>query len=138
VIARALARVVARQARPTPLHLLPAYAAGLRDQRAAHRAAIPVERIAAPLLLISGQDDQVWPAGAMADAIVARRSTIGRAQGDRHVSYADAGHIIRPPIGATTVLWTERLYSGGTPLGQAAAQAGAWQEIVQFLADHLG
>jgi hypothetical protein len=57
--------------------------------------------------------------------------------GDRHRSFADAGHIIRPPIIPTTITWTEGLYSGGTPEGCARAIQEAWAEILRFLGEHL-
>ena len=41
--------------------LRPAFESSLDDASAAAAAAIPVEKIAGPLMLISGTDDQVWP-----------------------------------------------------------------------------
>src|SRR3990167_4572765 len=40
------------------------------------RARIPVERIAAPLLVQGGGDDQVWASGAMAEAIGRSRAAV--------------------------------------------------------------
>jgi len=77
---------------PKALHLRTAYAARLRDEDATQAAAIAVERIRCPLLLLSGEDDQMWPASEMAAAAMSRR---GRAD-DRHLSFADAGHFLGP------------------------------------------
>lgn len=122
--------------RPRALHLLSAYSTSLRDRTAVEKAAIHTEQIAAPILFLSGDDDQMWPGREMADALLHQRTAAGRL-GDRHCSFAAAGHIIRPPIIPTTVTWTERMYSGGTPEGCARANTAAWAEILQFLAKHL-
>ncbi len=86
---------------------------------------------------MSGNDDQVWPATEMAVALMRRRAQ-ARRSADRHLSFADAGHIIPPPFMPTTVTWTEDLYSGGTPEGSARASVQAWAEILRFLDEHLG
>ncbi|MEO0900275.1 MAG: acyl-CoA thioester hydrolase/BAAT C-terminal domain-containing protein, partial [Bacteroidota bacterium] len=35
-------------------------------------AVIPVEKIAGPILLLSGRDDQVWPSATMSDMMEER------------------------------------------------------------------
>ncbi len=118
---------------PHALHFHDAYAAGLANREAVAAATIEVERIRAPLLLLSGADDQMWPADEMAAAILSRR---GRAD-DEHRSFADAGHFLGPPLIPTTVPWNDALVSGGTAAGNAAAQRDGWQAILGFLARHL-
>jgi pimeloyl-ACP methyl ester carboxylesterase len=122
-----------RHPRPKALHLLAAYAAGLSGGTADDPAALAVERIRCPLLLLSGQDDQMWPSVTMADSIMARRD---RAD-DHHRSFPDAGHFFRPPFTPTTVPWNDSLFSGGTAAGNARAQAEGWQAILNFLNDRL-
>lgn len=122
-----------RHPRPKALHLLAAYAAGLSEASADDPAALAVERIRCPLLLLSGQDDQMWPSVTMADSIMARRD---RAD-DHHRSFPDAGHFFRPPFTPTTVPWKDSLFSGGTAAGNARAQAEGWQAILNFLNDRL-
>jgi dienelactone hydrolase len=99
-------------------------------------AEIRVERIEAPILFVSGSDDQMWPAAEMVGALMRRRAQ-ARRPSDQHLNLAEAGHIIRPPFMPTTVTWTENLYSGGTPEGNAKASVKAWAEILQFLGQHL-
>jgi dienelactone hydrolase len=94
-----------------------------------------VERIQAPLLLFSGDEDEVWPGSRMAADLLRRRATI--AAGDEHHLYPGAGHFLRPPVTPTTVTWTDDLRSGGTPAGVAAAQRAAWSRITEFLHEHL-
>ena len=43
------------------LHLIRRYLINLEDRAAIRDAAIPVERIRCPLLLVSGDDDAMWP-----------------------------------------------------------------------------
>src|SRR5580698_1589583 len=70
---------------------------GLRKVRGREDVLLPVERICAPLLLISGGDDHLWPAAEMCEAIVARRKRIGAAATTEHVNYPRAGHNLRYP-----------------------------------------
>jgi dienelactone hydrolase len=122
-----------RHPRPKALHLLAAYAAGLAERKAGDPAALAVEQIRCPLLLLSGQDDQMWPSVTMANSIMARRDRTD----DRHLSFPDAGHFFRAPFTPTTVPWNESLFSGGTAVGNARAQAEGWQAILNFLNDRL-
>jgi hypothetical protein len=112
------------------LHTLSAYAAGLARPEAA-AAALAVERCSAPMLLVAGADDEVWPAAEMAQAIVARR---GRAD-DRLLVFPETGHIsLRPPGLPTTVLRSGDLVFGGEPVAFASAMRATWSELLAFLA----
>lgn len=132
LIKNSLLGTFSRHPRPSALHLRNAYSPGSGDAKALDAAAIPVEKIAAPILFITGDDDQVWPAPIMVETMIERREQAD-IYGDRHLRFEDAGHIIRPPVTPTTVTWTEELYSGGTPEGCAKAQAVAWPEVLSFL-----
>ena len=121
---------------PRLMHLRAAYAEGLTGPDAG-AAALPVERIGAPILCLSADDDQLWPSGPMADALLARRVGAAPAAGDHHQRYPDAGHLIRLGILATTVSATSGVAFGGTPAGIAAAQADATARVVAFLDRHL-
>lgn len=52
----------------------------MRDEAAMARAAIPVERIAGPVLFVSGSRDEAWPSREMSDAMMQRL----KARGFRH------------------------------------------------------
>jgi pimeloyl-ACP methyl ester carboxylesterase len=52
----------------------------MRDEAAMARAAIPVERIAGPVLLVSASRDEAWPSKEMSDAMMQRL----KARGFRH------------------------------------------------------
>ena len=120
--------------RPPELHTVKAYEAALREA-AAREAAIPVERIRAPLLLLAGEDDEVWPAAQMGRALMERH---GRERSDRLVTYPNTGHIsLRPPGVPTTVLRSGELAFGGTAAGFFDAMQAAWPEILGFLGERL-
>ncbi len=122
-----------RRRRPSALRMLPAHESGLHKLARHPDAVIPVERVAAPMLLVAGAADAMWPSGAMARAIVERRD----AGVDRVLELADTGHLVPPPVVPTTVGWTSTLVSGGTAEGNAAGSARAWAATLEFLAEHL-
>jgi BAAT / Acyl-CoA thioester hydrolase C terminal/Acyl-CoA thioester hydrolase/BAAT N-terminal region len=133
LVLRAIRGAVARRPVVRALRMRPAYAPGLRDPTAVERAAIPVERINAPLLVLSGRDDAMWPSEQMADQLLARRRTYGVAAADRQLTFPGAGHFLRPPITPTTVARSADLVAGGTADGTARAQRQAWDAILAFL-----
>jgi alpha-beta hydrolase superfamily lysophospholipase len=112
-----------------------AYEAGLSDSKAVADAAIPIERFSAPLLLIAGTQDAVWPGEQMARELIKRR---GERADDRLLVLPDAGHFLRPPVIPTTVNRTDGLVGGGTPEGSAQGARLAWHTTLAFLRSHLG
>jgi dienelactone hydrolase len=130
--------------RGVPIPLTPRFVRGLEDDEAAALAEIPVERINGPVLLISGQDDAMWPSTRMAE-IARRRLEAHHFQHPyRHLAYAGAGHMIGTPYLPTTVLasrhpLTGELFAyGGTPQAYAAAREDSWREILKLLAETFG
>jgi fermentation-respiration switch protein FrsA (DUF1100 family) len=138
VVKHALLDRLSRHPRPKALHLRQTYEPSLADTNAAERAAIPVERIPCPLMLVSGEDDQMWPGAEMAEGIARRRQGSAAGAGDRYLRFPDAGHFVRPPVIPTTVHWNDAFVSGGTAAGDARMYAEAWRALLDFLGDHLG
>jgi dienelactone hydrolase len=106
-----------------------------RLRRTPRRAVIPVERIAAPLLLVAGDEDQLWPSLLMARAIMERRAERGRHPSDELLVYPGAGHLIGKayvPAGSTRIAGG-RIETGGSPQANARAQADAWPRVLAFL-----
>jgi dienelactone hydrolase len=130
-------------ASPAPLELRPLFLRGLEDRAAREAAAIPVERIRGPLLLISGEDDRLWPSPVLAEQAVARARAHAHPYPVAHLRYPDAGHMIGPaglPATVTVILHPlrgARLALGGTPAGNAAAAADSWPRALAFLRDAL-
>src|SRR5271156_1885847 len=120
------------------------FRAGLRNREAVERAAIPVEKIRGPILLISGGDDHLWPAAQMSEAIIARLKRNGRAHAAEHLHVAHAGHMLRYPHLPVTArdsrnkhLRGARFSFGGTPSADAEAQTQAWHRAIAFLRANL-
>jgi dienelactone hydrolase len=112
------------------------YSYRMRDSTTKERAAIQVERIRGPILLVAGDDDGLWPSFAMARQIIARRQKHRVRYLDVLLHYANAGHLIGKaylPVG-TTLVGGGRLETGGTVEGDALAQADAWPRVLSFLA----
>ncbi len=118
-----------------PYSVVDLFLARQQSQKDADHAAIQVENIRCPLLVISGQEDKIWPSSLYAKQIAERldenESTILR----KFIDFPDAGHgIIAPydkpiyhPVGK---FWCAL---GGTPEGNQLAYEKAWQETFAFL-----
>jgi dienelactone hydrolase len=114
-----------------------------QDQgRAAHpdraiAARIRVEDIAAPVLVVGGDDDQLWDSGGMAKNILAVRQRAGL--DTVALVYPDAGHFLGGAgMDPTTQYNASPMKAGGTPAANARAQAEAFAQTVAFLRRTLG
>lgn len=113
------------------LALRPAYERALDDDEAREHATIPLEHIAGPVLLISGSDDQMWPATALCELAMTRLARRKHPSADRHLTYDGAGHLLalpgsRPPD-------TGRFAVGGSPAADGHASDDAWPHVQDFL-----
>jgi dienelactone hydrolase len=118
------------------IQVAPMYQSALADHDAAQAAAIPVEHISCPVLLVSGDDDQMWPSSMMAEAITTRI----RAHGGQvtHLRYPDAGHqLLLPAQGGRVPLLGRLADLGGKPDANRRAARDAWPRVVRFLTDTL-
>ena len=144
-----LRRFMFRSAIPVALMKRPVmfrnlFRAGLRNSKAVAAAAILVERIRGPIMLVSGGDDHLWPAAQMSAAIVARLKQHNFAHGVEHLHYPSAGHMLRYPYLPTTArhsrnrhLRNARFSFGGTASADAEAQSDSWRRAVAFLKTSL-
>lgn len=121
------------------------FRAGLRNREAIARAAIPVEQIHGPILLVSGGDDHLWPAAEMCTAILARLTDHQFPHAVEHLNYPRAGHMLRYPHLPTTSrqsrnqhLGNARFSFGGNPAADAEANADSWRRAITFLRSSLG
>jgi dienelactone hydrolase len=120
------------------------FRAGLRNRGAIARAAIPVEQIGGPIMLVSGGDDHVWPATEMCEAILARLTDHCFPHTVEYRNYPHAGHMLRYPYLPTTSrqsrnrhLRNARFSFGGTAPADAEANADSWPRAIAFLRAHL-
>lgn len=101
-------------------------------------ATIPAEDAEAPILLLSGSDDQLWPATMFANVVVARLDALDYDYPYEHRAYHEAGHCVGTPYRPTT--WRPAAggaMKGGDPAAQASAQADAWPRVLEFFERHL-
>ena len=104
------------------------------DPAVLEKAAIPIENIKAPILLISGTQDQTWPADDFCRAIMSRLESGGFAYEHRHISHRGAGHQSFLPYLITA---HTAPISGGADKANAAAGFVSWRETIAFLNKHL-
>lgn len=97
-------------------------------------AAIPVERIEGPVLLVSGGEDTLWPSTELSSRAIGRLERHDHPWPFEHASYPDAGHAIRVPyrFGANDSP-DEAHRFGGTNRTNAHASADAWYRALRFL-----
>ena len=99
-------------------------------------AVIPVERIRAPMLLICGRSDSLWPSCPMASQVATRVNGAGVAN-VTVLAYSDAGHgVVGPPLDPKDDSYLELGRWGGTPSANNAARTDSWPKILTFLRDH--
>lgn len=98
------------------------------------QAAIEVERIDGPVLLISGEADRVWPSADLSTVAVDRLDANHHPWPYRHLSFQKAGHAIRVPYRFDdTDDPTARHKFGGTNQANARASAEAWWAVLDYL-----
>ena len=113
---------------------LPIFEVALDDQGAVERTAIAIERAHGPVLVVSGGDDRVWPAGRMCQMVVDRMSRHGRANAVKHLHYPQAGHMLFPYVRPSDVTFPEYpMDLGGTAADDSAAHTAAWPQVVAHL-----
>jgi hypothetical protein len=126
-----------------PVRFVNLHRDSLRQKDAAVAAEIPVENAAAAILLISAEDDQVWPSENMSDAIVRRLTDHHYPHEFTHLKNPGAGHLLRLPHTPATTASSKlpnfglRVAFGGNPADTAAARLRAWLATLSFLSRNL-
>jgi dienelactone hydrolase len=115
-----------------PLHIA---ALAKADPALLEKARIPVERIKAPLLLVSGTEDQTWPAGDFCADIQNRLKGAGFAYEVKHVINEGGGH----PSFLPWLMTAGRGggVDGGSPKANVRGGYRSWAETIAFLGRHL-
>jgi len=125
----------------TPASGTPGYLRSLAAAGAsAVEAEIEVERTCGPILLLSGEDDAMWPSTGLANIAVGRLRSHDFPFAFEHLSYPGAGHLaFLAPYVPTTRNWAVHpqlkipVALGGSARESAAAGADAWPRIIAFL-----
>jgi dienelactone hydrolase len=124
----------ARLDRHEPFNAIEMMLPGPTDASAMKQARIPVEKIRAPILLISSQADRNWPSGIFSEQVVATLKENRFAYAYEHLSYPQCSHFMPDS-------WTPPLYGGGvggTADGTMHAYADYWPKLLTFLEKNLG
>ena len=74
------------------------YADAVADRENRDRGRIEVEKIACPLYLFSGADDQIWPSSAFSELAAQRRKAHGREADTMHKTFPSVGHDLGPEL----------------------------------------
>ncbi len=135
--------IIGGQKKSDPVATSPLFMQLFAQEKICAPATIPVEKIKSPLLLISGEDDKMWPSFYSATRIVERIQKYAPNLPCKHLHYPSAGHFITQPYLPTTCntyyhpvarLW---MAIGGTPQDDAFAAKDSWNELIRFLRTHL-
>ena len=105
----------------------------LDDAEMVAAAEIPLEQATGPVLLLSGEEDAIWPSARLTRIAEARADREGA--GDRviHVAYPDAGHFCTTPPGFPLPS-EDVVRNGGTRRGNQLARLDSWRR----LREHVG
>ena len=95
-------------------------------------AAIPVERIGGPVLMLASTNDAVWPSETMAQAVRLRLKGYGFRYPVVILSYPDGGHFTLGTLAETDAASDAR-FGGGTADGVLAARRASWPQVLSFL-----
>lgn len=110
---------------------------GLQKVAEHPQAVIPVERVAAPVLLVCGDADAVWPSCGMSAMIGTRLRNKGKAE-PVVLRYPDAGHgVFGPPLPAGSDSAKYWSMMGGTEQANMRARKDSWPKTIAFLRQHL-
>lgn len=115
----------------------PSFLDSMEDKHAFAASAIPVEKIQCPLLLISAQDDQMWPSSLFSQQIVDRLSTHQSPIFYTHLSYPGVGHSPeKGTVGLHSIM--KRWFAfGGNPVDNAFAAKDWLDQTVLFFKKRL-
>ena len=133
VLNATIGRVFPRKSPPSALDLIKSYGPAIADEAAYEAAAIAVEDISCPLLMLASTDDHMWPSVEMVTRMRKRREKAGRASADVYKTFKGAGHFLRLPVMPTTIGWTNDWIVGGQPKETAQANVQSWADIQDFL-----
>lgn len=103
------------------------------------RAEFPIERTRGPILMVSGEQDALWPSVTLGEIAVNRADRTGF-RDITHVRYPEGGHLLsgmpgepRPEVVVHPVTNVPIAADGGRPGGSARAAADSWPRIFAFL-----
>ncbi|MCA1592734.1 MAG: hypothetical protein LC754_08815 [Acidobacteria bacterium] len=85
-------------------------------------------------MLLSGKRDVSWPSYRMSEMVIGRLRKFRHKYPYQHLWYEDAGHTFEDGY-LPSAQFSKTL--GGTPGGNARAQADSWPKVLRFLKENL-
>lgn len=113
------------------------YEHALENETAVAAASIAVEKIEAPMLLVSGTDDRLWPSTRLSEMAIERLRAHDHPFPCEHLRYEGAGHLISLPGYEPARSWERRFEMGGSREANEFANADSWTKVLGFLKEHL-
>ena len=98
------------------------YQLSLNQTEAVKKAAIQVENINGPVLILTGKKDSMWPSSRMGNMIIQRLKEHNFPFWYKHIAYENAGHTLN-----------DSYMMGGTKEGNKKASIDSKQQILDFL-----
>ncbi|MCM2676854.1 alpha/beta fold hydrolase [Alkalicoccobacillus plakortidis] len=122
-----------------PVSFLSIWENSLKSPEEIDPSRIQVEKIKAPVMLIAGGQDQVWPAERFATQIEERVNVPIRC-----LNYEEAGHFLAFPYALPGMPANVNMHVGagmimdfgGTKSANAAAAKASWKELLNFLREN--
>ncbi len=119
--------------REPPFSIRRGYEAALEDPEAIARASIALERTHGPILMITGEDDAMWPSSVYADLGMRRLRARSFPHRYEHLCYAGAGHHIGLPNLPTQTPPGQYFAMGGSAAATASAARDSFARVLAFL-----
>ncbi len=124
-----------------PISIRDTFLRELTNEQRVKSATIPAEKTQGPILLISGEDDKLWPSTIYADRVVERLAQHNFPYPYTHLKYERAGHFVglpysfpnMPPSVVPLPSGPMILQFGGNPKDSAFADVDSWQHTLTFL-----
>jgi hypothetical protein len=96
-----------------------------------------VEKIAGPVLLVSGTDDQVWPSTCLSEMAIERLKAHEHPFPYEHLRYEGAGHPTGLPYSGPVNTRAGFMPLGGNLERNGFLHADSWPRVLGFLKKHL-
>lgn len=108
-------------------------------------ARIAVEKIKAPIMFISGEDDQLWPSASYVKMMEEKLKNSKGSHKNRYLYYQNAGHFLSFPYSFVNLpanVFTKvgggmTMTFGGSKSANALAAKDSWNKLLEFLNENM-
>ncbi|WP_368658130.1 acyl-CoA thioester hydrolase/BAAT C-terminal domain-containing protein [Metabacillus halosaccharovorans] len=127
-----------------PISFLPIWDQTLKNKEAIKEARIAVEKIKAPIMFISGEDDQLWPSNQYVKLMEETLKKSNTPHQNQYLYYENSGHFSSFPYSfvnlPSNVLMNTgggmTMNFGGSKSANAEAAKDSWRKILAFLREN--